>query len=115
MLSNDTISKIANGHGGAFTTEPEILARELYDLNVFALQERYSDGAKDMIQPFKYDPLAFFPTKWQQYKSFSCYLYQCSEGKAVDEPLYKQMQEASNIIAHRLATEVSDAHGALWE
>lgn len=115
MINNETISRIANAYGKDVGQEPEVLARELYDLNVYALEERYSDGGKGMIQPFKYEYLTFFPNKWQQYKSLRCYLYQCSEGKAIDEPLFKRMTELSNTLAHRLAGDMADENGADWD
>ena len=105
---------------GAMPRDSKTLARSLYELNRFALKERYPQSYEQMIpEPFEYSsdsPLSTAHNEEAQlYKSIECFLYQCSEGYAPEQELYKQIETLNDALAHRIAMRWADAMGARWE
>ena len=124
LVSNSTISKLADAikyFDKKFYekySSVRKLARDLYDLNVWALEERYEDPS-DMISEFEYEPV-FFNLREEKglaqfYMSLCCFLYQCTEGKVVDSKLYKELKRVRRDLADKIAIEWSTKCGAEWE
>ena len=67
------------------------LIKELQELNNLSLLERYGDkGVQPVIE--KIPKLHCFTLK-QNIEELKEYLYQCSEGKAMDQKLYKTLRK----------------------
>ena len=68
----------------------EKLARDMFDLNVNAVRQRYSE--KEAAPNFTYSqgsPVSFI----HAFKSLSCWIYQCTEGDVPKSNLYKFFAE----------------------
>ncbi|MNU37270.1 hypothetical protein D3C71_259230 [compost metagenome] len=79
------------------------LARDLWNLNVLALQHRYDANPKDYegaIAAYA-DPRPS-SDPYQLLKSTNCLIYQCSEGDVPETPLYKELERASEALSVRL-------------
>lgn len=79
------------------------LARDLWEMNVRALQQRYSANPKDyedVIAAYGDPQPSINP--YQVLKSANCLLYQCSEGDVTEEPLFKELEQASEALSARL-------------
>jgi len=128
LMSNKTISKLAYALSGEGTDtrelhedyeKPEVLALDLYRLNIKALVNRYGkeeiekEGAFEFIKTDEFNEsnkdLA------QYYRSLRCFLYQCSEGDVIETKLFKLLDGISNQIAHRIASNWADEKGAEWD
>ena len=48
------------------------------------------------------------------YKALRCFLYQCSEGKVDEEPLYRKLEETSNGIALHIVLHLPEYQAADW-
>jgi hypothetical protein len=98
--------------------DPEVFARALAEMNVEALKERYPEMWNEMVEEFEYstDKLSTKTNEEAQlYKSISCFLYQCSEGKVPSSDLYCLVERLHNRLAQRIASRWADAMGARWE
>ena len=76
----------------------EYLARDMFDLNVNAVRQRYSE--KEEAPKFTYSqgsPVSFM----QAFKSLSCWVYQCTEGDVPKSNLYKFFADVFEIYLLR--------------
>ena len=64
----------------------EKLAKDMFDLNVSAVSQRY--GKKEQALKFTYVP-GTFTSMIQAFKSLNCWVYQCTEGDVPESSLYK--------------------------
>ncbi len=130
LVKNETISKIANtivnfSHNNTLDTpgfnhfpedqDKQELAQAIYELNQLALKERYGQEGK---VDFNYKQKEFNRTNEsiaQFYNSLSCLEYQCSEGRAMEEDLYKKLKKAKKQLAYFIASKWADKHEAKWE
>lgn len=92
--NGDTLAKVAQ-------TEQQRLARDLFEMNCRAVDQRYEDHpAKTEFHP---KPFRFKrespPSALEAIKRMGCLSYQCCEGDVPDEPLYKALREAQNAAA----------------
>lgn len=79
------------------------LARDLWNLNVLALQHRYGANPtdyEDTISAYA-DPQPS-SNPYQLLKSTNCLIYQCSEGDVPDMPLYIELERASEALSNKL-------------
>jgi len=80
--------------------------QNMYDLNVRAVAERYGK-ADDMVwyeYSFEFVPSNPIPI----YKSLSCWLYQCQEGRVPQEPLYRCLDEVRDYLARAIVSRLRD-------
>ena len=128
LMSNKTISKLAYALSGEETDikelsseyeKPEVLALDLYRLNVKALSERYGKDEAEKWGAFEFIKTDEFNESnkdlAQYYRSLRCFLYQCSEGNVPKTKLFETLDKLSDIIAHRIASNWSDELGAEWD
>ena len=110
--------------------EPEALTAlgiKLLSLNVRAVQCRYEDlrsktpsECVGFFNPgmehtdFVYDPATVSPTPAQLYKTLQCFIYQCSEGAIIHDPLYKELEEWWNRIGHFIISNLPEYNSAVW-
>jgi hypothetical protein len=124
-VGNDAISRLANSlekdgewlnnkAWGKLPRDTKQLADMLYAMNCASLEERYGKHS-DMTVPFEYTEGLEYESDSQFYKSLSCYIYQCSEGKVVDTESFKTVERLSDALAHKIAYDFANAKGARWE
>lgn len=140
MVCNETLSMLANMITRGYYAEPysfgftfpeeiydgvvtdENIFNALADLNVRSLQQRYSDY-DDMIGEVEYikgsdiwkPGLGVQPWHYQFYKSLQCYLYQCCEGKCMNDPLYKALEKLEINLAQYIAMHQPGYELAKWK
>lgn len=85
----------------------------LYRLNTDAVNYRYSEREESPGPRYKFKPVAALADV-QAYKSIGCFLYQCSEGEFPEHPVFKQLAEVQNELAHRIVSNLSAYDKADW-
>ena len=92
--------------------EARRLAKDLFDMNVTAVCQRYSDESPDN---YAFDWVSVpIPSAVQAVKSLDCYLYQCSEGNVPDQPLYKVVNQICGIICGGIVRASREYDKAEW-
>lgn len=123
LTSNKSISKLAAEllyRKGQGKIEEDIgkdareIAKNLYDLNVFSLQERYQDPS-ELIGEFEYQKNIRFKTDEQYFMSLQHFTYQACEGRAEEKELYKVLEEEEKRMAYKLARQKAKEKGAEWK
>ncbi len=73
----------------------ETVGKAMFQLNIDGVSERYGEGEARRFRALNYQYIPSRPTtiyhpstKIQVLKSMQCWLYQCSEGEVVNNPLY---------------------------
>ena len=92
-------------------------------MNARAIQSRYGAGrTADEVKAWEkeLDPIACSPgqdfkARVQAYKSFRCFLYQCSEGDVPLSPLYKAVEAAADYLAAEIVPEIPEYEEAKWD
>jgi hypothetical protein len=62
---------------------------------------------------FKFDAFEY-ADNYQVYKSLCCLIYQCSEGKVPEEPLFKTLVDIKRIMAGCLISRLPEYNKAFW-
>ena len=142
MVSNETLSKIANlidtyrvtRYNGFGYDMPDGLMRivgsksakqifeMLANMNIEALKQRYPKNYDDMIGVIKFMPNADIwqdrskglTYHWQLLKSLQCYLYQCLEGNVPDCELYKEMEKLKHYLQSYIISQMPEYQGTNW-
>jgi hypothetical protein len=71
----------------------DTLGKFMFDLNVAGVNARYGEGAAGKFCKLNYSYQPVHGTPIQVLKSLQCFLYQCTEGEVVKEPLYRFLQD----------------------
>lgn len=88
--------------------------RELYRLNLDAVNARYGRGETEpLTETFAYSVI--FPPKVQCYKALLCLIYQCSEGRIPERPLYQRLINASHKLAREIVCDLEEYDDAQWD
>ncbi|MFA5932869.1 MAG: hypothetical protein WCV81_01225 [Microgenomates group bacterium] len=76
--------------------DPEKLAKDMFQLNIASLKQRYgsAEGFRDFDFTYK---LTYPVTKIQVLKSLQCWLYQCCEGNVVRKKFYRLFDEVVKV------------------
>lgn len=90
-----------------------IFARQLYEMNLDAISQRYKRGKED---DYGYTFTYCMPINNMTvlYKSIGCLMYQCSEGNVPETDLYKKMREIENALAHDIVSNSKEYEKAQW-
>lgn len=94
----------------------EVLAQDMFNLNVEAVEQRYGEGEAREFRPldFKFQVVAPGSTL-STLKALQCWLYQCSEGDVPEvSPLYKMMTEFSHLLAMEIVQNLPAYEAANW-
>ena len=89
------------------------IGRKLFQLNRRALGARYECGDRFPLPQFVFE-------KWadaapvEQFKAMCCLLYQCSEGKVPNTPLYNELNRAAAELAQRIVQDLPEYEKASW-
>jgi hypothetical protein len=97
------------------TVRPEgvgtVIGQQLYRLNTDAVNQRYTEN--DPGPRYHFKPVGKL-SDIQAYKSISCFLYQCSEGDVPERPLFKELSELHDDLAHRIVGSTAPYDRAEW-
>lgn len=91
------------------------LAHKMFDLNVFAVNERYGEGEAEKFWPldFKYQ---FVPaTQIEVIKALKAWKYQCTEGRVPSLALYEAMVEIHCLLCIDFVEQTEEYEEAPWE
>ncbi len=88
------------------------LAADLHAMNVDAVCQRYV-GDRPESYHFQLARVAW-PGHLPALKALRCFLYQCAEGDVPNRPLYKTLDEISNIIAWGIISTLPEYKAAAW-
>ncbi len=95
----------------------EKLARDMFALNVEAVNQRYGEGEAEKFRPlnFQYQHIALPISNIQAIKTLSCWHYQCCEGDIPEtSALYKAMQEVKAAMAMEIVQHSPEWEAAKW-
>jgi hypothetical protein len=89
------------------------LARDMFNMNVEAVCQRYPDDNRDSYQ------FAGFEFELSRgavaiYKTIHCYLYQCSEGSVPTFELYQALDKIAGTIGYQIIAEMPEYESAPW-
>ena len=84
--------------------------KELINLNYLALNERYNQKIPEINFNFEFENSGII----QFYKNLGCFLYQCSEGKAIKTKLYKDLKKIENALAQKIVSDLPEYDKAKW-
>lgn len=91
------------------------LGAALFALNCLGVNERYGHGEAKEFRALNYTYVVTRPpSPIQLYKSIGCLRYQCSEGEAVNHPLYLALDAVYNHLAHYLVSQLDQYETATW-
>ena len=135
IVDNETINKVvsylyAKAQGGDTScvslglvkmgfdlTDPlytERLANAMFDLNVYAVKERYgeAEGEGFPLPAFIY---VFTPaTQIEVIKALECWRYQCTEGDIPESHLYKAMAQTHCLLCADYIHQLDEYEAAPW-
>ena len=135
-MMTDIISRYLVGGFNSFGFEFPIEIHTLFDgepdkrifnalagTNLEALEARYGkETAAEMFDGKDYEDghdiwqprNGVQPWHYQLLKSLNCYVYQCSEGKVPDTPIYKAIDKLAVKVAEYIATHQPEYEQAEW-
>lgn len=97
---------------------PKRLAEDMFTLNCDAVEQRYGEGEAKEFRPldFKYMTTGLERQNvYQVLMDISCWLYQCSEGNAPENNLYKAISALRGNIAWHLISRSKAYEAAQWD
>lgn len=106
---------------GNFTrpSQADNLGREMYELNLRAYHKRYpkeirEDHPQDLQHTYRFD-WNRAKTPEDALKALQCVIYQCSEGKELEEhAIYQMMVKAQTMLAMRIIERTPAYESACW-
>lgn len=93
------------------TGDDETFGKLLLMLNIQAVNDRYAeteDGTAELLT-YRFESKSYLDGGMvAAFKSFQCFMYQCSEGAVIDTDLYKLMKELKGNMAERVIETMLD-------
>ena len=98
----------------------EKLAKDLFQLNIEAIEQRYGKGQAKEFRAlnFKFVDRCSKPNRnniYQCCKSLHCLMYQCSEGDVPEKELYKAMKEVIHKLEAHIVNSLPAYVRAAWD
>lgn len=93
------------------TVTAPLLAAAMHRLNCYAVNCRYHENMTDVFQ-FRRSINAWSPV--MLYKNLQCWAYQCSEGDANEQPLFKLIDRIKNSVAAGIIRRLPEYDKAGW-
>ena len=104
---------------GYYVTDKALLtelAKEMFNLNVEAVNQRYGDGEAATFRPLDFQYRCTPPaTTFQVLKNLHCWLYQCHEGSIPEDELYLAFERVHNGLAHDIVSQLPEYKAAKWD
>jgi hypothetical protein len=93
----------------------EVLGKTMFQLNIDGVNARYGDGEAKQFRNLNYHYQPAHGSAIQVLKSLQCWLYQCTEGEVVKNPLYKFFQGiAQPHLMSSIICDLSEYRTAEW-
>jgi hypothetical protein len=94
----------------------EALGKAMFQLNIDGVNARYGDGEAKQFRNLNYHFQPAHGSAIQALKSLQCWLYQCTEGVVVKQPLYKFFQDiAQPHLMSSIICDLPEYQAAEWE
>ena len=90
-----------------------IFAKELYNMNLAAVSQRYEDGINDDYG-YKFKVCPPMSNMIALFKNINCLMYQCCEGDVPESDLYKKMEKIQDALAYDIVTNTKEYKIANW-
>ncbi len=87
------------------------LALEMFKLNVYAVNGRYNEINSWEDFEFKHEDVS----RCQVLESIQCWKYQCSEGDAMEKPIFKFIEEVEHCLMRSIIEEMPEYNKANWD
>lgn len=95
--------------------EPRRLAKDMFALNVRAVDVRYGKGQAAEFRPLDFEYKSVLPQPVvHTIKALGCWLYQCSEGDVPKTPLYIAMAKIRNTLCRCVVYDLPAYNEAPW-
>lgn len=130
MVSDETINRIISylqfskdfdweltkaGYDLKKLSDRKTLGARMFALNRRGVDSRYGRGQAKEFRALSYKyAIVITPTKVQAFKSLSCLLYQCMEGKVPEHAFYKFLTRLHDQIAVLIVQESEAYQKAKW-
>jgi hypothetical protein len=93
----------------------EALGKAMFDLNIAGVNDRYGNGEAAHFRKLAYQYKPAHGSVIQVLKSLQCWLYQCTEGDVVKQPLYKLFQDVVEPhLMSRIISDLPEYQAAEW-
>jgi hypothetical protein len=93
----------------------ERLGKAMFALNIAGVNDRYKDRGAKSFRPLDYRYTPAHGSPMQVLKSLQGWLYQCSEGEAVKQPLYKFFHDTVEpYLMSRIIADLPEYRAAAW-
>lgn len=97
--------------------EIDDVGRQLWTLNISAVEARYPGEAVNEVIPVDFEPAAYkhshrIATRIEVYKQTMDLVYQCTEGPWIYTPAYKDLQKWASDLAHLIVRDLADYRSA---
>jgi hypothetical protein len=89
----------------------ETLGKAMFDLNIAGVNDRSGDGEAEHFRKLDYHYQPAHGSEIQVLKSLQCWLYQCTEGEVVKQPLYLFFRDT--VEPHLTSSIIADLLRAL--
>jgi hypothetical protein len=105
-----------HGYDLALSAGRELLANEMFELNINGVEARYGDCEAKLFRPLDFKYKGSLPVPIIQcYKSLGCFLYQCAEGDIYkDNGLYHLLTEVEHALAANIVNNLPEYQKAKW-
>ena len=90
----------------------ERLANDLFQMNVSAVKQRYSQDTQEYT--YKFHTTINVRPAVEVYKAAQCLCYQCSEGNVPDTSLYKALDQFRSNLAEVIIANMPEYKSAYW-
>jgi hypothetical protein len=91
----------------------EALGKAMFELNTLSVNDRYGEGEAVHFRPLDYQPA--HGSKIQVLKSLQCWLYQCTQGEVVNQPLYQFFQDVVEpYLMSKIICALPEYRAAAW-
>jgi hypothetical protein len=108
------------GYDLSSRADRERLGKDLFNLNVDGVNERYGDNQAQAFRPLDFKFVdGISSTKrlniYQCIKSLRCLLYQCSEGNVPEQNLFKALEEVVGRLDRHVVNSLPQYEKAEWD
>ncbi len=91
------------------------LGKAMCALNMAGVTDRYGDGETAHFRTLNYQYKPAHGSSMQVLQSLQCWLYQCTEGEVVKQPLYQFFQDVVEPhLMSRIISELPEYQAAEW-